>query len=336
MHPADTVSAASTAIDPRAAREAAQWLMRLHEGQPDGAQQQAFEAWRSSDPAHAAAWARAELVCRTLSMVPPGLRAPAGDEPALPSRQRRITVKHLALLIASATPLWLASRSAPWQAFRAQTRTARGEIRHLALPDGSQLVLNTDTAIDVAFDQAARLVTLHAGEIYVTTHEAASARAAPARPLIVRSLNGSVRALGTRFTVRQGDSLFAPSTQVAVIEGAVEIRPLATSAGPALLRQGWQLGFDGHATDAAIPVAPDADAWRDGMLIARRTPLGQVAGQLARYRPGVLRCHPAVAHLAVDGIFQLKDTDRILQLLAISLPVRIRSTTRYWVSIEPV
>ena len=333
MHPADPVN---TAIDPRAAREAAQWLVRLHEVLPGSAEQRAFEAWRASDPAHAAAWARAELVCRTLAMVPPALRAPAGAA-AVPSRQRRVAIKRLALLIAGVTPLWLASRSAPWQAFRAQTRTATGEIRHLALPDGTQLVLNTATAIDVAFDSTARLVTLHAGEVHVQSGaRPAGAGAALSPPLIIRSSNGSVRAIGTRFTVRQDEALVSPRTHVAVSDGAVEITPDQAQGAASLLRQGWQLSFDAHAPDPAIALAPHADAWRDGLLVARRTPLGQVAGQLARYRQGLVRCHPQVAQLAVDGIFQLNDTDRILQLLQMSLPVRIRRSTRYWVSIEPV
>ncbi|WP_193315662.1 FecR domain-containing protein [Janthinobacterium aquaticum] len=325
----------NTTIDPRAAREAAQWLVRLHEVLPGSAEQRAFEAWRASDPAHAAAWARAELVCRTLAMVPPALRAPAGD--AAPVRQRRVAIKRLALLIAGVTPLWLASRSAPWQAFRAQTRTATGEIRHLVLPDGTQLVLNTATAIDVAFDSTARLVTLHAGEVHVQTGaKPAGADPALSPPLIIRSSNGSVRAIGTRFTVRQDEALLSPRTHVAVSDGAVEITPVKAQGAASVLRQGWQLSFDEHAPDPAMPLAPDADAWRDGLLVARRTPLGQVAAQLARYRQGVVRCHPGVAQLAVDGIFQLNDTDRILQLLQMSLPVRVRLSTRYWVSIEPV
>jgi len=329
-------------IDPRAAREAARWLVTLQEGAPDSAQQLAFEAWRASDPAHAAAWTRAELVCRTLAMVPASLRAPAGDAAVPPSRQRRTTVKRLALLIAGATPLWLASRSAPWQAFRAQTRTATGEIRHMALPDGTQLVLNTATAIDVAFDSTARLVTLHAGEVHVTTAGditrvgSVSTESGALAPFIVRSSNGSVRAIGTRFTVRQDAALLSPRTHVAVSEGAVDITPYKTPGAASVLRQGWQRSFDEHEQDAAMPMTPDADAWRHGVLIARHTPLGQVAEQLARYRPGVVRCHPVVAQLAVDGIFQLNDTDRILRLLQMSLPVRVRLSTRYWVSIEPL
>ena len=57
--------------------------------------------------------------------------------------------------------------------------------------------------------------------------------------------------------------------------------------------------------------------------------------ELARYRPGLLRCDPAVAALPVSGAFQLADTDAALTALAASLPVRIELRTRWWVSIGP-
>ncbi|AQR72033.1 hypothetical protein BZG29_16635 [Janthinobacterium sp. LM6] len=316
-------------MDPRAARAAAQWLVRLHAGPLTPSEQQAFQSWRASDPAHAAAWQRAELVCGTLASVPAALRQTADAPPQSP--QRRAVLYGLAGLIAAGPALWLTSQSAPWQAWRAAIRTARGEIRHMALPDGTQLVLNTDTAIDVRFDGAARLVVLHAGEIHVAT---AHDGAVPARPFLVRSSNGAVRALGTHFSVRQGGSVLAPRTEVSVSEGAVEIAP---SQAPGALRTvdaGRQGSFDDVAVSALTSSPPHADAWLRGVLIAERMPLGEVLAQVARYRYGVLRCDPALAALPVDGIFQLHDPDNILLLLQRALPIRLVRRTRYWISVE--
>ena len=319
----------TAAIDPRAARAAAQWLVRLHGGALSPDEQLAFQSWRASDPAHAAAWQRAELVCGTLASVPPALRQTADAAP--PSPQRRAVLYGLAGLIAAGPALWLASQSAPWQAWRAGIRTARGEIRHMTLPDGTQLVLNTETAIDVRFDDAARQVVLHAGEIHVAT---AHDRAVPARPFLVRSSNGAVRALGTRFSVRQGASVLAPRTQVAVSEGAVEIAPVQAPEALHRVAAGRQGSFDDVAVSALTPLSPHADAWLRGVLIAERMPLGEVLEQVARYRHGVLRCDPALAALPVDGIFQLNDPDNILLLLQHSLPIRLARRTRYWISVE--
>lgn len=316
-------------IDPRAARAAAHWLVRLHAGALNPDEQRAFQAWRASDPAHETAWQRAELVCSALASVPPALRQTVDAAPQSP--QRRAMVRSLAGLIVAAPALWLASQSAPWQAWRAAIRTARGEIRHMTLPDGTQLVLNTDTAIEVHYGLAERLLVLHAGEIHVgTAHDGA----VPARPFLVRSSNGAVRALGTHFSVRQAGTLLAPRTQVGVSEGAVEVRPVQAPDAVRLVGAGQQGSFDDVAVSALTPLAPHAGAWLRGVLIAERMPLGEVLEQVARYRYGVLRCDPALAALPVDGIFQLKDTDKILLLLQRSLPIRLVHRTRYWISVE--
>ncbi|KKO64776.1 fec operon regulator FecR [Janthinobacterium sp. KBS0711] len=319
----------SGAIDPSAARAAAQWLVRLHGGALTPDEQQAFQAWRASDPAHEAAWQRAELVCSTLASVPPALRQTADAAPQSP--QRRAVLYGLAGLIAAGPALWLASQSAPWQAWRAGIRTARGEIRHMALPDGTQLVLNTDTAIDVRFDDTARQVLLHAGEIHVAT---AHDRSMPARPFLVRSSNGAVRALGTHFSVRHLGTVLAPRTQVSVSEGAVEIAPSQAPDASRRIGAGRQGSFDDRAVSALTPLAPHAAGWLQGVLIAERMPLGELLEQVARYRYGVLRCDPALAAMPVDGIFQLNDPDNILLLLQRSLPIRLTRRTRYWISVE--
>ena len=317
----------SAAIDPGAARVAAQWLVRLRDGALSAAEQQAFDAWRDSHPAHREAWRRAELVCQAMAIVPPALRQQQ------PQEQRRRTVKQLAMLIAcAAPPLLLASHSPWWESWRAGVSTGTGEIRHMPLPDGSRLAMNTATAIDVAFDDTTRLIVLHAGEIHLRS---APDPATVARPLMVRSANGSVRALGTRFAVREESGLFSPRTQVCVTQGAVEIVPSQAHQAARTIGSGWQTSFDANAVAGVAAAPAGSEAWLQGVLIAERTPLGEVLAQLARYRQGVVRCDPAVARLPVDGIFQLNDTDRILALLQVSLPIRVSLRTPYWVSVGP-
>lgn len=68
------------------------------------------------------------------------------------------------------------------------------------------------------------------------------------------------------------------------------------------------------------------------MLLARNMRLEDVITEMARYRPGVLRCDPAVAELRVSGAISL--TDAGLALLASELPLRIEHYTRYWVMVS--
>ena len=77
------------------------------------------------------------------------------------------------------------------------------------------------------------------------------------------------------------------------------------------------------------------DGWTHGVLYAEKTPLSVFAAELSRYRPGIVRCDPAVAALPVSGAFQLRNTDEALMALAASLPVRILQRTSYWITIGP-
>jgi transmembrane sensor len=325
-------------VDPRAAREAAQWLTRLHGAVPgidDHAVWQQWQTWRAADPAHELAWQRAELVMRTLDMVPPAIGTPVLGRP---QHGRRASTGMLAALIL-AGPAALAGyatvRAAPWEDWFADVRTTTGEIRKLVLDDGTRLALNTDTAVAIRFDGGTRLLRLHHGELHVAT--AADTRA-PARPFVVHTASGRLRALGTEFSVRANHGVLAPTARVAVTAGAVEIRPAKAVHVVQVIAAGWQAGFTEHAIgpvtalDAAGASLP---AWVNGVLLADDTPLAALVEQLGRYRTGVLRCDPAVVGLRVTGAFQLRDTDNILQLLQRSLPIRISQRTRFWTTLEP-
>ena len=313
-------------LDARAARVAAHWMMRLQGGGLDADAQQGLARWRAAHPDHETAWQRAEQVCRTFGMLPPPLAMPVLDRPS--GAPRRAALKTLALLIAAGPGGWAMLKVPPWQAWTADLRTATGEIRHLTLPDGSALSLNTASAADLGFSDALRLVQLRAGELHVATSPDPRQR-----PFIVRTSNGSIRALGTRFTVRQEDSLFGARTQVAVSQGAVEVRP--AKGLPVIVQAGWQASFDEAAASAQQPLAPHASTWTKGLLYADDTPLADVLAQLSRYRHGVVRCDPAVARLRVSGVYQLHDTDQLLSLLQASLPIRVQRHSRWWISIEP-
>lgn len=308
-------------------RQAADWALTLQYDSPDTGQREAFERWRCLSPAHEAAWARAQAVFDTFGQVPGDLGKEALrrlDHPATRRRHLRL----LTALLVAAPAGWLAWRLAPWQAWTADVATATGERKAIDLPDGSRLVLNSASVVDIAFTAAERRIRLVAGEILVTTHT--DPRPAP-RPFLVDTPHGSVQALGTRFSVRHLEA--QGISRVAVFESAVEIRPLA---GPArTLRAGEQADFgpDGVLGQPA-PVDGSAALWEQGMLLAQDMRLGDVITELARHRVGVLRCAPEVAELRLSGAISLADTDAGLAMLEKTLPVRLQYRTRYWVVVQ--
>ncbi|MFT4012287.1 MAG: FecR domain-containing protein [Paracoccus sp. (in: a-proteobacteria)] len=300
-------------------RQAADWALVLRYDTPDEAERAAFRRWLAQGPEHAAAWERAEAALQLFDRLPRGLarQVLTQAEPS-PDRRRALGMLGGLGLAAAGGLAW----GQPWRKWRADLATAVGQRKTVTLPDRSELVLNTDSTADIAFTPLERRIHLLQGELLLTS----GADPAPLyRPLLVQAGAGEVRALGTRFSVRQ----MQDRVRVAVFRDAVEIRP--RNAPAQVLRAGAQADFmaDGILPPAAVD--DSAAVWTQGMLLAQDMPLGEVIAELARYRHGVLRCDPEVAGIRVSGAISLADTDSGLDLLARTLPVRILRRTPWWV-----
>ncbi|MBN9338889.1 MAG: hypothetical protein ABT02_16240 [Comamonadaceae bacterium SCN 68-20] len=309
-------------IPPHVARAAVHWLLAL-DGGSEGTRRQ-WQAWLAADPLHARAWQRIAEVDGQLRSVPTPL---ALQTLAAPGLGRRHAVRLAVLLTAGAGGLLAARQTSTWQQLAADlsTATATGERRETVLADGTRIQLNTASAVDVRYSAAERLIVLRAGEVLVH-----SAPDAARRPLRVRTAEGTVRAIGTRFTVRQQGG----QTAVAVLEGAVELTPMHAPHAAQRLSAGEQSRFTATAASPPAPLQDGAAAWTDGMLVADGMPLPDFLAELGRHRPGVLRCASDAAGLRVSGTYPLADTDRVLAALTLSLPVQVRSRTRWWVVVE--
>ncbi|KAF1045320.1 MAG: Protein FecR [Herbaspirillum frisingense] len=325
-----SVPISASATPPRRiVEEAARWLVKVHEGAMSDQDRQALQAWRAQDGEHERVWQAADSLARAMGSVPPqlGMAALEGAR----RKQRRIMIKTLAVLLATLPGGWLAWRygGADWVAAqRADYRTGTGQTRAIVLEDGSRVVLNTNSALDVAYTDRRRMLLLREGEIMVQTGKDPAGR-----DFFVHTSHGAIRALGTRFLVRReagGDS-----SSVAVLEHAVEVRPLlAAPATPAIrVDAGRRLRFRADGADALQAVPRGAGAWVDGMLVADKMRLEDFLAELARYRSGVIHCLPEVADLRVSGVFRTDDTGQALATLQETLPIAARLRTRYWVTV---
>lgn len=312
-------------INPQILGEAADWLVQLHSGTATPADHQAIAQWRNRSAEHAQAWQRAEVLLGDFRGVPANLAMQTLQRASRKEGlSRRQTLTRLGLLL-MAGPLGIASQHLPLGQWTADQRTAVGEQKNLQLPDGSQLLLNTDSAVNIAFTPRERRVMLLDGEVLIST-----AKDPGARPFIVETPQGIARALGTRFCVRTEGS----KSQVSVLEGQVVVTPQLLQQSTTL-NAGERQSFKLSRFDAQESFDVTAVSWDKGMLLANNMRLDQLLDELSRYRPGVLRCHPDVAALRVSGAFSLRDTDASLRLLSDTLPLNISRMTRYWLSVEP-
>jgi ferric-dicitrate binding protein FerR (iron transport regulator) len=202
--------------------------------------------------------------------------------------------------------------------------TAIGERRNIDLSDGSQIVLDTDSQVDVSWHLRSRRATLISGRALFEVEAAA-------RPFHVDAGEIEIRVVGTRFDVnRSGDAI-----AVIVARGKVAVHARGNERLETLLLPGQQLVANGG--HLGMPDSVDAalgTAWTSGQLLFDRTPLGEVVARIQRYRNALLVLDPALADLQVSGVFSADRTDEILELLPQILPVEVVRATDGGASIK--
>ncbi|OEZ91436.1 FecR domain-containing protein [Duganella phyllosphaerae] len=311
--------------------QAAEWFAILRSSRVTDDERQRWQDWLAADPDHRQAWARVEAISDGVAIVRVMPQAAgAALHAASEVRQRRTLLKTMVLAAVTVGVGWQVARQESVRdlvaGLAAAHRTGTGETRQVELADGTRLWLDTGTVVGVKYDAGQRLLVLHQGVILVDTH---ADIVHPARPFIVNSRQGAMRALGTRFVVRQLDD---GETELAVSQGRVEI---TVFEGPSrVIAAGGQTCFTRHVIAATEAIEPARDAWTEGMLIAQDMPLVQFLAQLSRYRSGHLGCDPALAKLRVVGAFPLGDTDQALAMLEAALPVRVTYTLPWWVTVS--
>lgn len=302
--------------------EAADWLVKMQEKALTESEQHQLQIWCARSANHQRAWQAAQRLNQSFEQVPEKLGL------SILSRkqtQRRNIIKAISALLIIPTGGWLAVDYSPLSSLTADYQTATGEWREVLLADGTKLLLNTRSAVNVIFDDTQRLVELVEGEIQITT-----AKDPMARPFIVSTVHGRIRALGTIFNVR----LEQIHTKVSVQQHAVEIYT-ADTGNTQQINTGQKTQFTTVEINPSTSSHPtSATAWTRQQLIADNQPLAEVITEISRYRSGWLRCDPAVAALKLSGVFQLKDTDAVLNNIAHTLPIKVVYRSDYWVTIS--
>lgn len=307
----------------QALKMAAQWFALLCDENVTEHQRQQWQAWHLQNEDHRWAWQRVEALQSQLQGVPGKFSYRTLDQAGRQSRLDRRTLLKSLLLLLGVGGSWLGFQSPLGRELRADYRTATGEIKPIVLSDGSQLVLNTASAVDVRYSAEKRLILLYNGEISLITGR-------DDRPFWVESRQGAMHALGTHFLVRENDD----QTQLTVLEHAVEAQLAQFPEEKRRVNAGEQISFSAAAFGQK-QAAGNGDSWTRGVLSVSQWRLDQVLAELARYRHGRLDCDPAIAGLRVSGSFPLREPDRALLLLSQTLPIRLQSFTRYWLKVVP-
>ena len=306
-------------------QQAANWVIRLNEGNLSEREQQQFERWKAADPQHGAAFERLQgFVGRLQALRPQQAPVQAALEAARVRRRNPAGRVLLGLLVA--LPVALALRAYPPNYWLADQRTAPAQWQQLKLEDGSQLTLSGNSAVDLTFNGQQRQVRLLRGEILVqVAHDAT-------RPFTVVTDDGQMRALGTRFTVKRE----APGTLLSMLESSVAATD-ASKHDDVQVSAGQQARITPSAVKLLGRIEPRAtdDAWKHHQLVVQDRPLPEVLDELARQYGGHVQFdRQQLADLRVSAVLPLDNPRRALQLIADGLPVRIRAYSPLWLQIE--
>jgi len=311
----------------RALQEAAEWFALLRSGEASEADRSRWRAWLAASSENQAVWSRVEHLSSRLEPITSSpdrhLAVDAFTVARTRLLQRRRLLLGLAGLAGGGLLGWSTwKHSALTRTWLASHRSGTGEIRQVALADGTQVWLASASAFDQDYQPGLRRLQLVAGEILVST-------ASDEREFVVDTPQGRLRALGTRFAVRLSDA----GTSVAVYEGAVEVTT-ASRGETTVLQAGQQSRFTDRVTETPAAADPAREAWSRGILITRDTPLGEVVAELNRYRRGHISVATEIAQLPVFGSYPITDADRTLAMLETVMPIRVRRPLPWWLVIE--
>jgi transmembrane sensor len=211
-----------------------------------------------------------------------------------------------------------AHRRAEESAPRPRYATARGQRASLRLPDGTTVLLNTESVLEVsaAYGGRMREVYLRGEAYFEVAHDST-------RPFRVHGGSATTEVLGTRFGVRARPEESA--VQVLVAEGRVALSGQRADSGRRLVLGHGDLGR--RASDGATSVVHDVQverglAWKDGGLFFEREPLPEVLAELGRWydREFVLG-DSTLASTRLTTSLHGESLDEALQVLEASLEV---------------
>lgn len=200
--------------------------------------------------------------------------------------------------------------------------TAVGERKTVLLPDGSEIVLNTNSQLSLAFTSSARILNLSRGEILVRV-------AKEDRPLSVVANDQIVQAKGTAFSVEITEEQYV---NVMVTEGKVVVgiqSPDSTEDFPVppeleiLAHNALSAGEElilGHPEAEKKSVTPEEIkvklSWNEGRLIFRSEPLERVLREVERYTSvEFIMLDERLKSKVLTGHFRTGDVETLLDLL---------------------
>lgn len=286
---------------PRIEAEARDWLVLLESGRATERDLRRFHDWQAT-PAHAQMFERERSLWQDLGQLAAGVQMPRPR----PTGRRAFLRGGLALAAGSAVAPRL------FFAMRADHASRIGGQTLVQLPDGSDALLNTDTAIAVDYEDGKRRLRLLQGEALFRVRAGQAA-------FVVAAGGNAVRTAGGAFALRFEDGA------VGVVSEDAKLRIRIDDHGGGTVPPGHKVAWqDGAMPAAPMPSDPARDlAWREGRIVFDDTPFVTAVHELGRYLPERIILRDG-GQGTVSGSFAVADAQDALRALAITQGMQIR------------
>jgi len=291
---ANPVTTEASAID----RQAADWASAKRSPKDwSDAHQEELEAWVAQSLAHRVAFLRMDLAWQRAERVA-ALRAPMRPIPGASQRSpkmwwRIVIALGLIAVLGASVGKYLETSHVQL------IETPKGGQEKITLADGSQIELNTNTALKVNFSARERSVELVRGEAYFEIqHDAA-------RPFSVVVGDRRIVDLGTKFVVR----LAPDQIKVSLVEGIASLERINSNATQrSVILSPGDVALAMADTTQVLKVAAhdlaDSLAWRRGSVVFHYQRLDRAVAELNRYGgPQLVIADADSAKLLISGTF---------------------------------
>jgi len=352
------------------AEEAADWMIKLdRDEQPSNEERQALKQWLEQSPLHeeelgktVKLWGKMNIL--TELAVPLGVTEVPLGRRSLFEYLRSVLVDYanygrLAFIIAGlaiAITLVVVKQADPLTSSNGLYATTVGEQKATTLADGSTVLLNTNSQIQVAYGADYRDIHLLKGEVFFTVESQ------PDYPFRVYVGNGRVQAIGTAFSVYLKDE----SVDVTVSEGRVAfaafVNPvektigtrneMLDTSGVTGARVGSEAGYveivhsltAGQSATISGAIAAHSktksvvetvqtlkahelagrQSWQKGLLTFTGDPLEQVVNEISRYTTVYIEISdPEVKNIRIGGRFPIGETKAMLDALEANFGLKV-------------
>ncbi|RBQ31741.1 siderophore-interacting protein [Arcobacter sp. FW59] len=287
-----------------------------------------FKTWIEESIEHKKAFEKVEKLQSLFSSLPKNIKSNISQKVHQDIKNRKRFRKENLFKIAASFTLIIVSLFAinEYMNFGIKhTYTTNQEIKEIFLPDGSKVVVDAKTKLDIKYYNDKREVNISDGKAFFDVAPN------PNKPFIVNASMIKVEVLGTNFEVKNDKEQIT----VDVISGKVKVQQNKNNEFKelAILTKGKHISFDKQSGKVVLK---DIDvrniaSWKDGILFFQDYSLEKAINEFNKYQDINVIMQKDIKNYYVSGSFSIHDMDKFMVAITKIYPIKVdkKANTTY-------